>query len=162
MKQILILIIAFVMPLISAHGASVCLKNDSYISILRKDVDGTSTKVNDTAKTWKVVFSYKTITGLAACNVISGTYGAPRTNLYTDASDEGVHCWCKMEPVADTVLNTDVTTGLASYWIYAYAASSESDCADDCASTCANWISTNHKIDGDNDGFRIKLFEAIW
>ena len=99
---------------------------------------------------------------MAACNVISGTYGAPRTNLYTDASDEGVHCWCKMEPVADTVLNTDVTTGLASYWIYAYAASSESDCADDCASTCANWISTNHKIDGDNDGFRIKLFEAIW
>ena len=149
----------------SVYGTNLCVRNGAYVGVLYKDVNGIGSYNSDTTKkTWKVVFDYKTITGLAACNGISGTYGVPRTNLYTNASDEGVYCWCKMEPVVDdsTNMQTTATTGLASYWVYAYQASTENDCATNCASTCANWVANNNKVDSNDDGFRVNLFEAIW
>jgi len=169
MKRIFAFMFLIVVSGVSAHSASICVEDNAYIGVLYKNVDGTSTAYNNTIKAWKVVFDYKTITGLAACNGISGTRGTPKTNLYTDVSDVGTHCWCKMEPVVDTSaggLGTTNLTGIASYWVYAYdyatalpnetVSVQENACAGDCTSKCATWISNNA------NGFRVSLFEAIW
>ena len=50
-------------------------------------------------KTWSVVFSYGTVSGIATCNSTSGTYATayPEYNFDNDhASSEGVFCWCRM------------------------------------------------------------------
>jgi len=167
MKKI-ITIVACVISCVSAFGATLCAKDGTYIGILRKSVDGNGSYNSAVdKKIWKVEFNYKTITGLAACNGISGTFGTANTTLNTSASDTGVYCWCKMEPVADTLLGTTAITGIASYWTFLQTYASSATCASTantgCTAACSNAVANNSWATlGNNTGFRSKLFEAIW
>lgn len=169
MRKILLIFILLIQPL-SVFGATVCARNGTYISILRKDVNGTSgectNSINtqdptDKTKTWKIVYDYKTITGYAACNTISGTYARAKTNLYTTPSDEGTHCWCKMEPVS----TYGYTTGIVSYWVYLNTFEDSTAClgntnscnsnTNGCTAACMNAMKNDNT-------FRGAVFESIW
>ena len=154
MKKIIISILCL-LP-VMAYGVDVCVKNNTYISILKNNVDGTPT-ADDNNKVWRVVFDYKTITGDAACNDISGTVKSPITNLYTDAEDSGPNCWCRMWPIT----SYGYETGPSSYWILLQTytgASAETDCENGCTTACANAVATNTNP----SGFRDAVFESMW
>ena len=115
MKKLLLTSIAVMaIGVTDANALNTCMKTGTYVGIVKKNVNGTSSEHVDATKIWKVVYNYDTITGLAACNGISGTYGNPQTNLYTSSGDSGVYCWCKMEPVPAY----NKTTGITSYWVF--------------------------------------------
>ena len=150
MKKILILVV-LIMPLASAYGFTTCARNNSYIGIFKKNVDGTSKQTDTTNKTWKVVFDYVTLTGYASCNDISGTANTPKTNLVTGSEDKGVYCWCEMWPVTDY----GYESGPTSYWIYLQSYSDATTCASSCTDACATAMK-------DNDTFRGAVFESMW
>lgn len=153
MKKMVMMFAIFVMFTGACFAVvTTCAKTGTYVSILKKNVAGTSAASNATSKEWRVTYPYKTITGTAACNEFSGTTGVPRTNLYTVATDVGVHCWCKMGP-APTTYGT--TTGIASYWVYYSEMADDVTCSSTCASSCATAMSTNLS-------FRSAVFEAVW
>jgi len=130
MKRILFIIIAFIGGITSGYAREICVKTNTYIGTLRAGVGTYEYNPDSTIKSWKVEFDFdnnhtvdQTITGLASCNGISGTYGVVNTGLFTDAVDVGTKCWCKMEPVKDAVLDTysangEYATGITSYWVY--------------------------------------------
>lgn len=151
MKKILTIIAAITITSMSAYGFTTCARNNSYIGIFKKNVDGTSKTSNASAKTWQVTFDYMTITGFASCNDISGTANAPTTNLVTGVEDTGAHCWCEMWPVTDY----GYETGPTSYWMYLTAYADASTCASSCADACATAVK-------DDDTFRTAMFESMW
>ena len=134
-----------------ADAATVCVKPNTFVGILKKNVAGTSGESSNDGKIWRVVFDYKTITGLAACNEIDGTYATALTNLYTSSTDSGPKCWCKMEPV----LAYGTETGLASYWVFLETMSDASTCATGCAAACMNAVKSDTT-------FRSGMFESVW
>lgn len=151
MKKVIMIMVAIMMTGAGAYGFTTCARNNSYIGIFKKNVDGTSKQVDSTNKTWKVVFDYMTITGLASCNDISGTANTPKTNLVTAAADTGIHCWCEMWPVTDY----GYESGPTSYWMYLQAYGSDSTCASSCTDACASAVK-------DDDTFRTAVFESMW
>lgn len=178
MKRILFTILAGIICVCTASATEVCIKSYSFVGTLRAGA-GTPTYKSDTSiKAWKVEFDFdnnstidQTITGVAACNGIEGTYGEANTGLFTDASDTGTKCWCKMEPVVDSTFGTTKYTGITSYWVYlkdygTYTETNENLCAsgDDngCAAECARMFSNDAQALGDNKNFQQKIFEAIW
>ncbi|MBR5354540.1 MAG: hypothetical protein IK122_00245, partial [Alphaproteobacteria bacterium] len=98
MKKTIMIIVGIMMISATAHGFTTCVRDNSYIGVFKKNVDGTSKQSDSTDKIWKVVFDYMTITGFASCNDISGTANTPQTNLVTGSADVGIHCWCEMWP----------------------------------------------------------------
>ena len=178
-KRILFFIIAFVICGTSAYASPVCAKQYTFIGSLDKSLDGDTTATNENLKAWRVDYDYdgdssngaeRTITGLAACNGISAaSVGTANTGLFTDSTDIGVYCWCKMEPVYDNSsggLGTTKLTGITSYWVYAYdyaaansndtLANQENACATQCTAKCAQLMKDN------TGNFRANLFESIW
>ncbi len=159
----------------SSYAYTICAKNNTYVGILKKNVNGTIPNENgivngevngNQKKQWKVIFNYgtaekpveKVITGYAACNEIAGdSVGAPKTNLYTNAGDEGRYCWCEMWPIYDEDLSStyDYETGITSYWVYFNDYTTPESCASSCTSACANAMATNQT-------FRSAVFEAVW
>ena len=143
---------------IMAFGVDVCVKNNTMIMILKNDVPAGTPTGDNANKIWKVEFNYKTITGDAACNEISGTVKTPVTNLYTDAEDSGQYCWCRMWPI----LSYGYETGPSSYWMLLKQYSTDSLCesgdanTDACATACAKAVANN------TDGFRTAMFESMW
>ena len=143
----------------NAIALNVCAHSNTKVLVLNKTINGKSTTYDTANKVWKVTFDYtsvngntdKEISGMTACNDISGTIGNARTNLVTDANDVGSQCWCKMEPVADY----NLYTGLTSYWVLYNTYTDAATCASDCTADCANAFSAN------TDGFRMSIFNAI-
>ena len=135
----------------SAYSLTICAKSSTYVGIVKKNPDGISSTYDNDNKYWKVDFDYKTVTGLAACNEISGTVATATTNLYTSSVDVGQHCWCKMEPVKAY----GYETGLTSYWIYLTAYADASTCGNSCTSACADAVKSNLS-------FRTGMYESIW
>ncbi len=151
MKKTMIFAIIGVMVCGYGYGFNTCLRNNSYIGIFKKNVNGTSSEHNDTNKTWKVVFDYTTLTGYASCNEISGTANTPQTNLVTSTADEGSHCWCEMWPV--TAYGRE--SGPTSYWMYLQNFASAGACASGCTAACETAVKTNAT-------FRTAMFESMW
>ena len=149
MKKLMTLLM--MMASISAYGYTTCMRNNTYLGIFKKNVDGTSSMYDNTNKVWKVVFDYITLTGYASCNEISGTANTPKTNLVTGAEDVGVNCWCEMWPIE----SYGYEGGPSSYWIYLDSYASESACASGCTSACATAMK-------DDDAFRTAVFESMW
>ena len=179
MKRILFTILFGIICACTASATEVCVKSDSFVGTLRAGAGIPANPNNDT-KAWRVDFNFsdgatQTITGVAACNGIEGTYGEANTGLFTDASDTGTKCWCKMEPVVDEYLETTKYTGITSYWVYlkdygAYTETNENLCASgdattdvpSCTAECARMFSNDAQILDGNSGFQQKIFEAIW
>ena len=160
MKKLLALVFCL-MPVV-AFGTTVCAVDNTYIGLFKPLVGGTVTASSDANKTWKLTFDdgngyNRVITGISACNEVSGTAGVATTNLYTATTDEGQHCWCKFEPV---YAYDNRESGIASYWVYkqVYTTNGDPDataCASGCATACATAIATDAT-------FRGKMFDAIW
>lgn len=148
MKKIIILLM---MLTGTAYGYTTCMRNNTYLGIFKKNVDGTSSTYENSTKVWKVIYDYITLTGYASCNEISGTSNTPKTNLVTGAADQGIYCWCQMWPIE----YYGYETGPSSYWIYLDSYASESACASECTSACATAMK-------DNDTFRTAVFESMW
>jgi len=135
----------------TAYGYTTCMRNNTYLGIFKKNVDGTSSTYENSTKVWKVIYDYITLTGYASCNEISGTANTPKTNLVTGAADQGIYCWCQMWPIE----YYGYETGPSSYWIYLDSYASESACASGCTSACATAMK-------DDDTFRTAVFESMW
>lgn len=153
MKQILVVICSIVMATSAFADADICRKRNTFVALLSKSTDGQSMTSSSANKTWSVTFNYttmsvstrssQTVSGVAACNSVSGTANTANTALYTSTSDEGVHCWCEMwSPVH-------------SYWTYTQSYASNAACASSCAANCANLVKTS-------TAFRTGIYGAIW
>ena len=164
MKRIITILGMMLIVCNVAYGVSVCAKTNTYVGILKKNITGTTGGSSNDGKIWYVDFDYgnnttKRITGLAACNEISGTYATPQTNLYTSSADAGEQCWCKMEPV----LTYGQETGITSYWMFLKTFGDATSCAsggngvdaDSCATACMNAVKTNTV-------FRSAMYESVW
>ena len=159
MKKIITIMIMAIISISGTYGYTICAKDNTFVGVLRKNVNGTVIDVTDTGgkKQWVVEYNYKTITGCAACNEISGSVGVPQTNLYTNAGDAGRYFWCQMWPVYDDddTTNYHYETGITSYWVYLDDYGTAADCASDCTSDCASAMATNR-------AFRSAVFESVW
>lgn len=155
---------------LSGHAEQVCVKDGTYIGLLKKNTNVSSNDditYSSANKEWKISFDYKTITGIASCrdNPNNKTFGTKDESLSGTTAPTGQHCWCKMEPVA----NYNHYTGIASFWVYLKNYSSNTDCADDngCAKTCAYAIAYNYDSNmaalaqNNTNGFRHKFFDTI-
>lgn len=147
----LIFVLCSMLAIGVSYGATVCAKSGTLVAVLKKNISGVTSEYDDSNKVWKIDFGYKTLTGLAACNAISGTYATPTTNLYTSKVDAGVHCWCKMEPVD----YYNYETGFTSYWMYLNEYADSATCASNCTSDCTTAVSSNTT-------FRSAMFESVW
>ena len=101
---------------------------------------------NETNKTWEVVTSYGTVSGLAVCNSTPGTYkGATNTDF--PMATTGIYCWCK------------ITSPATSQWVFSIEGDvgyqSDSICASDCANHCSVYIGHSEKID-----YRTSIFST--
>lgn len=156
MKKIIMMFGMVLMICNVAYGVSVCAKSNTYVGIWKPTIAGTSGSASNSDKIWYVDFDYgnnvtKRITGIAACNEVSGTYATPQTNLYTSSSDAGEKCWCKVEPVEDY----NVKTGITSHWMFLETAADASTCASTCATSCMNAIKSDST-------FRSAMYESVW
>lgn len=151
------------MPVV-AFGTTVCAVDKTYIGLFKKNVGGNKADnvVSVSDKTWKVTLTdgadyTRVITGIAACNEVSGTDGVATTNLYTTTTDIGQHCWCKFDPV----YAYGQETGIASYWVHKGVyldGNNDPDantCASSCTTACADAIA-------EDTTFRTAMFNAIW
>lgn len=165
MKKIIKILIMSSLILVNIETSygdtTVCAKTNTFVGVLSRKTNGTVIDVNTTNKTWKLEFDYgdnKThiVTGMSACNKISGTPSTATTNLYTDELDVGNYCWCKMAPVPSYSNNTDGSeTGLTSYWVFHGDMESNSECANNCAKKCATDMATDAN-------FRNSVYNSIW
>lgn len=174
MNRILFTFLTFTFCIMSAYATEVCIKSYSFVGTLRSGIGTPAFNPDTTLKTWRVTFDFdndstidQTITGLAACNGVSGNYGVANTGLFTDASDTGTQCWCKMEPVADEYLGTTKYTGITSYWVYLtdYGTDNETNenlCNNNCTSECARMFSNDNNTIDANNQFQQKIFQSIW
>ena len=82
MKRLIMMIMA-IMNITTSYAITICAKTGTYVGVLRKNVNGTVANVTNTLtkKQWAVTYNYKTITGYAACNEISGTT-TPRKRIF--------------------------------------------------------------------------------
>ena len=151
-KQVFFGFIANVAIIGNAFAVEVCAKTGTYVGILKVNVDGDNYQINNDQKQWMVNYNYKTITGLAACNEIDGTFATPATNLVTSYADSGQNCWCKMEPVSDF----GYETGIVSYWVFL---SNEYDDTNACDAACTEHCATAM---ADNQVFRSGVFNSLW
>ncbi|MCQ2582192.1 MAG: hypothetical protein MJ170_04455 [Alphaproteobacteria bacterium] len=90
-------------------------------------IAGTEYTYNAADMTWKIVFPYGNVSGVAVCNDTSGSWGGSTTTEQLETG--GVMCWCKM------------THPAVSLWVFNRADSSSSVCADDCAFHCGANVS---------------------
>ena len=139
MRSFLLSVVAIFITF-SAHASAMCSDTD-YVTIVQDPyIAGTSSTYNAAAMTWKTIFPYGNVSGVAVCNDTSGSYGVASQNAQYETG--GVKCWCKM------------THPAVSRWVFLYSSSSASDCADNCASRCGNHVR-------DNSGFRSGVFGSI-
>ena len=153
MKRILVLMGMIIMATSAFGDANICRKRNTFVALLSKSTDGTTMTSNAADKTWSVTFNYttlavstrssQTVSGIAACNGISGTANTPNTALYTTVVDDGINCWCEMwSPVH-------------SYWTFVQSYANDAACASGCASQCATLVKTS-------TSFRTGIYGAIW
>ena len=90
------------------------------------DVNGST--YNQTEATWTVPFPSYTISGIASCNDISGTYAQPysgnQNNITAGYQTDQLQCWCRM------------TTPVRSAWVFLNTRTSTSECVSACARFC--------------------------
>ena len=153
MKRIITTLFAMIITISAIADTDVCRKRNTAVILLSKSTNGTSMTSDASAHTWSVEFNYitmsvqsrtlTTVSGISACNEISGTANTANTALFTTTSDEGTNCWCEMWAPAH------------SYWTFTQTYASNSACASGCAADCANLVKTS-------SAFRSGMFGAIW
>ncbi len=104
------------------------------------DIEGTSSTYSAPDMTWKTVFPYGSVSGVAVC---SDTTGSPYVSS-PDVMQEtgGIYCWCKM------------THRAVSLWVLNGASVSSSSCAQYCAQNCGDWVQRNPV-------FRSSVFSSV-
>ncbi len=104
-------------------------------------IEGTSHTYSAANMTWKTVFPYGNVSGVAVCNDTSGSSWGGSTTVEMQETG-GVMCWCKM------------THPAVSLWVFGHVGSSSSDCADFCVAHCGSNVRT-----GSN--FRSGVFSSV-
>lgn len=132
-----------------ANATTMCMHSNSYVATLLRSRDGVSITTGQNGA-WTTTFDYYTsslntmdVTGLAACNEVTGTSNTADGTVSTSPADTGQNCWCAMK------------LPLVSDWVYSGAYASDSECASSCQTACA----TNAKT---STAFRTAMFESVW
>ena len=159
MKNIIVGIAIGISVMGSVHALNICMKKGSAVLVLKKSINGTNPTYDATKKIWKATYDYtsvdgnanKLITGIAACNDVSGTVNTATTNLQTTQNDVGSNCWCMMWPVSEY----GTYTGITSWWVMHSSFVDATACASGCAAACANSMANN------TNGFRSAVFDSV-
>ena len=129
-----------IFAIINAHASVMCSTSDYVTFVLDPYINGTNYTYDAAARTWKAIFPYGNVSGVAVCNDIGGTYGVSSNNEQYETG--GKNCWCKM------------THPAVSRWVFRDSYSSASFCAVYCARDCGNHVR------GDS-GFRSGVFGSV-
>ena len=81
---------------LSVHAEQVCVKDGTYIGLLKKNTNVSSDsdiEYSSANKEWKINFDYKTITGIASCYSTSGTFGTKNESFAGTTTSTGQYCW---------------------------------------------------------------------
>ena len=144
---------------INGYALNICMKTGSYVGVLKKSINGTNVVYDANKKIWGATYDYtavngnanKLITGIAACNDVSGTVNTATTNLVTTQNDVGSNCWCMMWPVSEY----GTYMGITSWWVMHSSFVDATACASGCAAACANSMANN------TNGFRSAVFDSV-
>ncbi len=124
----------------ATYAGTMCSNNDYLTVVLDPTIAGTTHTYDAGAMTWKTVFPYGNVSGVAVCNDTSGSWGVSTTVEMQETG--GVVCWCKM------------THPAVSLWVFRDEHSSSSACADDCANFCGYTVQNF-------TGFRSGVFSSV-
>ena len=164
MRKLLVLLTIGILFVGEALAVTMCVKTNTFISVYRSNVDGTSAECSnsDSDKIWKVVYDYRTITGFASCNAMASS--TDPTTVGATGATTGVNCWCRMAPVT-TYTNGD-PTGVVSYWVFLKTYDSDAACADTATSGCSEsrtgCTAECMKAMKTDSTFRSTIFNTIW
>ena len=161
MKKVLVTIIMSCMCL-NAYSATVnmCVRNNSFVGVLKKSINGGSPAYDNPDKSWRVTFDYssvdgnatKYISGYGACSTTAGTVNSPNYTIKLTSASTGTYCWCKMAPVPEYGIYAQIS----SYWVRQSSFSASSSCSSGCALNCAQAVAN------DTNGFRTALFNSVF
>ena len=104
---------------------------------------GSDRTTNATTATWSVTFPDYTVSGIASCNSLNGTYATAYpeyNNQITQGETSGAECWCRM------------TSPVRSAWVFSITGSSASDCAAGCADYCGRRVLSDTSFRGGTFG----------
>ena len=153
----IILIISVILFAIPTYAVDMCASDNAIVIVLDPNISHTSggTSHDVPTSTWRVEFSYGTITDISTCvHQSSSTYSSQVNNGTVFGGEQtGLYCWCKM------------THPAVSKWIYignrtcptcsSSAFSSATQCASSCAYACSIYVYNNHNY------VRQDLFKSI-
>ena len=142
LSTLFISIIGAIVFITTTNATTMCVTDDMEQVILDPSV-GSESSSTPTSTTWQVNFPYGTVSGIATCNSISGSWGKAYSGNNNDIKQgtEGVYCWCRM------------TSPVRSAWVYADERSSASECASNCARNCGSTVQNN-------SNFRRSFFDS--
>jgi len=134
---------------VATNATTMCMHTGSYVATLLRSRDGVSITPGANGA-WTTTFDYYTsslntmdVSGLAACNEVTGTANTADGTVSTSPSDTGSNCWCVMG------------APLTSDWVFLNTYASDSDCASSCTTACATAAKTS-------TAFRTAMFESVW
>ena len=140
MRKFLLSMFFGIFAIINAHASVMCSTSDYETLVLDPYIQGTNYTSNAATMTWKAIFPYGNLSGIAVCNDTGGTFGVSSNNEQYETG--GVKCWCKM------------THPAVSRWVFRGSYSSASDCADYCARGCGDGVR-------DSSVFRSGVFGSV-
>ena len=140
MRKFLLSMFFGIFAIINAHASVMCSTSDYVTFVLDPYINGTNYTYDAAARTWKAIFPYGNVSGVAVCNDTGGSYAVASNSEQYETG--GVKCWCKM------------THPAVSRWVFRYSGSSASGCAGACADNCG------YDVRG-NSGFRSGVFGSV-
>lgn len=103
------------------------------------NINGSSYTYDEEDKTWRVIFSYGTISGTALCSITLSSSSTPDESNVGDIR----YCWCR------------ITHPVLSHWVFFADFGSSLSCSMVCAERCGYIVRNNYA------NMRSKLFDSV-
>lgn len=142
----IILIIGVILFAIPTYAVDMCASENAIVFVLDPSIGSSSSSYDVPTSTWRVVFSYGTITGISAClnYYNSSQTGEANNGTVLGGEQLGYRCWCKM------------THPAVSKWVLGYdfgSGAGTSGCVANCPARCTSVLG--------GESYRKTLFKTI-
>lgn len=114
---------------IPTYAVDMCASENAIVFVLDPSIGSSSSSYDVPTSTWRVRFSYGTITGISAClNYNSSQSDQANNGTVLGGEQTGYRCWCKM------------THPAVSKWVYYTESNNINGCVANCPTWCVSMI----------------------